>query len=44
MTPRERILAWKLLEKQEKNPEYARQIGIQVHLEKKVFGWAGPLP
>lgn len=30
MTARERILALKLLEKQEKNPEYAKQIGIQV--------------
>jgi hypothetical protein len=35
MTARERILAIKLLEKQEKNPEYAKQIGIQVSMEKK---------
>jgi hypothetical protein len=35
MTVRERILAIKLLEKQEKNPEYAKQIGIQVSMEKK---------
>ena len=35
MTARERILAIKLLEKQEKNPEYAKQIGIQVSLVKK---------
>ena len=35
MTARERILAIKLLEKQEKNPEYARQIGIQVSMVKK---------
>ena len=35
MTARERILAIKLLEKQERNPEYARQIGIQVSMEKK---------
>ena len=35
MTARERILAIKLLEKQEKNPEYARQIGIQVSMVKQ---------
>ena len=35
MTARERILAIKLLEKQERNPEYARRIGIQVSMEKK---------
>lgn len=35
MTARERILALKLLEKQEKNPEYAKQIGIQVSMVKK---------
>ena len=35
MTVRERILAIKLLEKQERNPEYARRIGIQVSMEKK---------
>ena len=35
MTARERILAIKLLEKQERNPEYARLIGIQVSMEKK---------
>ena len=35
MTARERILAINLLEKQEKNPEYARQIGIQVSMVKK---------
>lgn len=35
MTARERILAIKLLEKQEKNPEYTRQIGIQVSMVKK---------
>ena len=35
MTARERILTIKLLEKQEKNPEYARQIGIQVSMVKK---------
>ena len=35
MTTRERILAIRLLEKQEKNPEYARRIGIQVEIVKK---------
>ena len=35
MTARERILAIKLLEKQERNPEYVRRIGIQVSMEKK---------
>lgn len=35
MTVRERILAIKLLEKQEHNPEYAQEIGIQVCMVKK---------
>lgn len=35
MTARERILAIRLLEKQERNPEYAKQIGIQVSMAKK---------
>ena len=35
MTTRERILAIKLLEKQERNPEYANRIGIQVIMVKK---------
>ena len=35
MTARERILAIKLLEKQERKPEYAEQIGIQVSMVKK---------
>ena len=35
MTARERILAIKLLEKQERNPEYAKRIGIQVNMKKK---------
>ena len=35
MTARERILAIKLLEKQERNPEYAERIGIQVSMVKK---------
>lgn len=32
MTVRERILAIRLLEKQEQKPEYAKQIGIQVSM------------
>lgn len=35
MTVRERILAIKLLEKQERSPEYANWIGIQVSMAKK---------
>ncbi len=35
MTARERILAIRLLEKQEKNTEYANRIGIQVNMIKK---------
>lgn len=35
MTARERILAIKLLEKQKRNPEYTRRIGIQVRIVKK---------
>ena len=35
MTARERILALRLLEKQEQNPDYARRIGIQVNLLEK---------
>ena len=35
MTARERILAIKLLEKQEYKPEYAERIGIQVSMVKK---------
>lgn len=35
MTARERILAIRLLEKQEKNPEYASWIGIQVNMINK---------
>ena len=34
MTARERILAIKLLEKQERNPEYVERIGIQVSMVK----------
>ena len=36
MTVRERMLALRLLEKQEKNPEYARKLGVQVKGSKKV--------
>lgn len=35
MTARERILAIRLLEKQERYPEYAKQIGIQVNMTQK---------
>ena len=35
MTARERILALRLLEKQEQSPDYAKRIGIQVDLLKK---------
>jgi hypothetical protein len=35
MTVRERILAIKLLEKQDRNPKYANRIGIQVSMVKK---------
>lgn len=34
MTVRERILALELLEKQEKRPDYAERIGIQVQMKK----------
>ena len=35
MTTRERILAIRLLKKQEQKPDYARQIGIQVRMIKR---------
>lgn len=35
MTTRERILAIRLLERQEKNPEFAKQIGVEVKIQKK---------
>lgn len=35
MTMRERILALRLLEKQKKNPELAKQLGINVYMKKK---------
>lgn len=35
MTAKERILALRLLEKQERCPEYANRIGIQVNIIRK---------
>ena len=35
MSVRERILAIKLMEMQEKNPEYAERLGIKVKMEDK---------
>ena len=35
MTAKERILALRLLEKQERSPEYAKRIGIQVKISQK---------
>lgn len=35
MTARERILALRLLEKQERSPEFAKRIGIQVRMTEK---------
>ena len=35
MTARERILALRLLEKQERCPEYAKRIGVRVAIVKK---------
>lgn len=35
MTARERILALRLLQKQEHSPEYAKRIGIQVSILEK---------
>lgn len=37
MTARQRILALRLLEKQQKNPELAKKLGINVQMKKK--GW-----
>ena len=34
MTARGRLLAIKLLEQQERNPEYLKQLGVQVHISK----------
>ena len=35
MTARERVLALRLLEKQEKNPEFARKIGVKIKVTKQ---------
>lgn len=35
MSARERILALRLLEKQKKNPEIAKQIGVEVKMTEK---------
>lgn len=35
MSVRERLLALSLLEKQEKNPQYAKEIGLEVTVETK---------
>lgn len=35
MTAKERILALRLLERQERRPEYAKRIGIQVKISRK---------
>ena len=35
MSVRERILALRLLEKQKKHPEHAKQIGIEVKIKEK---------
>lgn len=35
MSVKSRLLALKLLEKQERNPEYAKQIGIEVNVVNK---------
>ena len=36
MTARQRILALKLLEKQKKNPDFAKKIGVEVKIKEKV--------
>ena len=35
MTVRQRILTLRLLEKQQKNPELAKELGINVQIKKK---------
>lgn len=35
MSVRERILAIRLIEMQERNPEYAKRLGIEVKMENK---------
>ena len=37
MTVRERLLALKLLEKQQKHPEHAKQMGVNVSVVPKTF-------
>ena len=34
MTVRERVLAIKLLEQQEKNPEYLKQLGVHITMNR----------
>ena len=34
MTARERVLAIKLLEQQEKNPEYLKQLGVHITMKQ----------
>ena len=36
MTAKQRILALKLLEKQKKNPELAKKIGMEIRIKEKV--------
>ena len=36
MRVKERILALKLLEKQIKNPEFAKQLGVEVKINEKI--------
>lgn len=35
MTYRERVLALKFLEKQKRNPEYAKKLGVEVKMKSK---------
>lgn len=35
MTVRERILALRLMEKEERNPEYAKRLGVHISLKEK---------
>lgn len=35
MTAKQRVLALRLLEKQKKNPEYAKQLGIDIKINTK---------
>ena len=38
MTVRQRILSLKLLEQQERNPEFAKKIGVHVNVKEKNQG------